>query len=96
MEERTESRYRTGNGVCDAFRFVCEASFAIWPRDVADKIGEFEKNLWGGVRWFADKNIDWIDAALKGGDRLREEWQRRGPQQSPPQPHVTDEQPGTV
>ena len=92
MNEKTESRYGNGNGVCDALRFVCDASFAIWPRDVAYKIGEFEKNLWGGVRWFAEKNIGWIDEALTGGDRLREEWQRRAPQQ----PHVTDEPPGTV
>ena len=93
MNEKTESRYGTGNGVCDALRFVCDASFAIWPRDVAYKIGEFEKNLWGGVRWFAEKNIGWIDEALRGGDRLREEWQRRSGAE---QPHVTQEPPGTV
>ncbi len=91
MNDNTQSRYH-GGGVCDAVRFVCDASFAIFPRDVAYKIGEFEKNLWGSVRWFADKNIGWIDEALKGGDRLREEWQRRGGAQ----PHVTEEPPGTV
>jgi len=91
MDEAKDARQCAGNGVCDALRFLCEATYAVMPRDVAQKVGEFEKNLWGGVRWFAEKNIDWIDEALKGGDRLREEWQRRSGQ-----PHVTDEPPGTV
>jgi len=94
MNEKTYSRACAGD-VCGALRFVCEAGYAVLPRDVARQIGEFEKNLWGGVSWLAGKKIEWIDECLKGGDRLREEWQqRRGPQS--PQPHVTDEQPGTV
>jgi hypothetical protein len=44
---------------------------------VAHQIGEFEKNLWGGVRWLAEKKIEWIDEAVNGGDRLREEWRRQ-------------------
>ncbi|MBA3247183.1 MAG: hypothetical protein H0T63_03760 [Pyrinomonadaceae bacterium] len=92
MNEKTETKYCAGNSVCDGLRFACEALYAVMPRDVAQKVGEFEKNLWGGVRWFADKNIGWIDEALKGGDRLREEWQRR----SGGQPHVTEEPPGTA
>jgi hypothetical protein len=56
---------------------MCDASFAILPRDVAHRLGEFEKNFWGSVRWFADKQVGWIDDSLKGADRLREEWQRR-------------------
>ena len=77
MENREDSRYKTGQTVCDALRFVCDASFAILPRDVAQRLGEFEKNIWGGVRWFADKQVGWIDDCMRGGDRLREEWQRR-------------------
>jgi hypothetical protein len=77
MENRGDSRYNTGNTVCDAFRFICDASFAILPRDIAHQLGEFEKNLWGGVRWFADKQVGWIDDCVRGGDRLREEWCRR-------------------
>ena len=77
MSNTTDPRYNTGDSLRDVFRFLCDASFAVWPKDVAHSIGEFEKNLWGGVRWFADKNIEWIDEALSGGDRLRAEWQRR-------------------
>lgn len=76
MTNMNDSRYNTGNTVCDALRFLCDASFAVLPRDVARQIGEFEKNLWGGVRRFAEKNIGWIDESLAAGDRLREEWRR--------------------
>ena len=72
-----DPRYNTGDSLRDAFRFLADASFAIFPRDTAYKLGEFEKNFWGGVRWAAERSIECIDEALAGGDRLREEWQRR-------------------
>ena len=72
-----DPRYNTGDSLRDAFRFLADASFAIFPRDTAHKLGEFEKNFWGGVRWCAERSIEYIDEALAGGDRLREEWQRR-------------------
>ena len=75
--DNNDPRYKTGNPVCDALRFLCDASFAVLPRDAANKLGEFEKNFWGGVRWFADKNVSWVDESLAAGERLREEWNRR-------------------
>ena len=75
--DNNDPRYKTGNPVCDALRFLCDASFAVLPRDAAHKLGEFEKNFWGGVRWFADKNMGWVDESLAAGDRLREEWNSR-------------------
>jgi hypothetical protein len=72
-----DPRYNTGDCLRDAFRFLADASFAIFPRDAAYKLGEFEKNFWGGVRWCAERSIERIDEALAGGDRLREEWRRR-------------------
>ena len=77
MADTNDPRYKTGNPVCDAFRFLCDASFAVLPRDAAHQLGEFEKNFWGSVRWFAEKNIGWIDESLDAADRLREEWRRR-------------------
>lgn len=77
MEHQKDSRYDTGNAFYDALRLMCDVSFAVLPRDVAHRLGEFEKNVWGGVRWFADKQVGWIDDCLTGGDRLRAEWQRR-------------------
>lgn len=72
-----DPRYNTGDCLRDTFRFLADASFAVFPRDTAYKLGEFEKNFWGGVRWAAERSIECIDEALAGGDRLREEWQRR-------------------
>jgi hypothetical protein len=77
MNGTSDPRYNTGDCLRDAFRFIADASFAVFPRDTAYKIGEFEKNFWGGVRWLADRASDCVDDALAGGDRLRSEWQRK-------------------
>jgi hypothetical protein len=82
MNGTNDPRYNTGDSLKDVWNFLCDAKFAIFPTDVAHRLGEFEKNVWGGVRWFAEKNLEWIDDALAGGDRLREEWQRR--RETPP------------
>ena len=85
MIDTNDSRYKTGNPVCDAMRFLCDASFAVLPRDAAHHLGEFEKNFWGGLRWFAEKSVTRIDESLAAADRLREEWRRRNA------PTITDE-----
>lgn len=79
-----DSRYKTGNPVCDALRFLCDAKYAVLPRDVAERLGEFEKNIFGGLRWFAEKNIEWIDESLLAAERLRAEWRRRNATPPPP------------
>jgi hypothetical protein len=84
MNGTNDSRYHSGNPVCDALRFLCDASFAILPRDAAHKLGELEKNAWGSLRWFAEKNIGWVDESLAAADRLREEWNRRAAAPPPP------------
>ncbi len=76
MADTNDSRYKTGNPICDAVRFLCDASFAVLPPDAARQLGEFEKNFWGGVRWFAEKNIGWVDESLAAADRLRDRWRR--------------------
>jgi hypothetical protein len=76
MQDAKESTYCTGSAVCDALRYLGDASYAMFPEDVAHKLGELKKNFWSGVRWLVDKEIEWIDARVAGGDRLREEWRR--------------------
>ena len=85
MADTNDSRYKTGNPLCDAVRFLCDASFAVLPPDAARQLGELEKNFWGGVRWFADRNVTWVDESLAAADRLRERW-RREPSRTPPAP----------
>jgi hypothetical protein len=84
MQDTNQTRYETGHPICDAWRFLCDASYAVLPRDAAHQLGEFEKNLWGGLRWCAERGIRRIDESLAAADRLREEW-RRGCQ-TPPAP----------
>jgi len=76
MQETKEStNYCAGGGnVCDVLRYLCDASYAVLPKDVAHQLGELKKNFLGGVRWVIEKDIEWIDARIAGGDRLREEW----------------------
>jgi hypothetical protein len=74
IEERNGSPYCTGNPVCDALRFIGDASYAVLPEDVAHRVGEMKKNILGGLRWLVDKKIEWVEARVAGGDRLREEW----------------------
>ena len=87
MDNTNQTSPRPFAALCDALRFLGEASFAVLPRDVAHRVGEFEQNVWGAIGWFADKKIGWIEEALAGGDRLREEWQRR----RAAQPHATEQ-----
>ncbi len=94
MTDTNDPRYKTGNPLCDALRFVCDASFAVLPPDAARQLGEFEKNLWGGLRWFAEKNIRWIDESLDAADRLRAEWQCR--RDTPPPPPAPDSDPVVI
>jgi hypothetical protein len=76
MADTHDPRYNSGNPVCDAARFLSDATFAVLPADAARQLGEFEKNFWGGVRWLAEKKIEWINDSLAAADRLRERWRR--------------------
>ncbi len=83
MEEATETAHCAVNAVCDALRYVGDASYAILPRDVAHGLGDLKKALWSSVRSAIDWEISWIDERVAGGDRLREEWQRSCGQETP-------------
>jgi hypothetical protein len=76
QDTKEASSYCTGNAVCDALRYLGDASYAVLPEDVAHRLGELKKNLLGSVCWLVEKQIEWVDARVAGGDRLREEWRR--------------------
>ena len=40
-------------------------------------LGDLKKTFLGGVRSAVEKEIEWIDERVAGGDRMREEWERR-------------------
>jgi hypothetical protein len=77
MPEINESPDSPFNVVKDALRYLGDASYAILPEDVAHRLAELKKSFFGGVRCLIDKELEWIDERVTGGDRLREEWHRR-------------------
>lgn len=76
MSESRESVDNAWNAVCDALRYLGDASYAILPPNVAHELGDFKKKFLSNVRSLIEKDIEWIDARVAGGDRLREEWKR--------------------
>jgi hypothetical protein len=77
MPETNESPYSAVNAIKDGLRYLGDASYAILPEDIAHRLAELKKNFLGGVRCLVDKELEWIDERVAGGDRLREEWHRR-------------------
>jgi hypothetical protein len=77
MQSTNESSNSTVDAIKDALRYLGDASYAILPEDVAHRLADLKKNLVGGLRCALDKELEWIDARVAGGDRLREEWRER-------------------
>ena len=74
MDEEKDPINSAYNAICDAARYLGDASYAVLPRDMAHSLGEFKKSFLNNVRYLVDKDIEWVDARVAGGDRLREEW----------------------
>ena len=65
------------NELCDAFRYLGDASYAILPEDIAHNLGDLKKSFLTTIRSLIDKDIDWVEARVSGGDRLRQEWKQK-------------------
>ena len=80
MQETTESGHNSEcnvvNELCDAFRYIGDVSYAILPKDVAHNLGDLKKSFLTTIRTLIDKDIEWVEARVAGGDRVREEWQQ--------------------
>jgi hypothetical protein len=77
MPNTDKSSNSTVDAIKDAIRYLGDASYAILPEDIAHRLAELKKNLLGGVRSVVDKELEWIDERVAGGDRLRQEWRER-------------------
>ena len=77
----SESQYDCGsnivNELSDALRYIGDVSYAILPRDLAHNLGDLKKSFLTNIRSLIDKDIEWVDARVAGGDKVREEWQQR-------------------
>ncbi len=76
MSEPRETVDNACNAVYDALRYLGDVSYAILPPNVAHELGDLNKKFLSNVRSLIEKDIEWIDARVAGGDRLREEWKR--------------------
>lgn len=62
--------------ICNALRYLGDVSYAILPADVAHSIGDLKKSVLNCMRSGIDREIEWIDERVAGGDRLREKWRQ--------------------
>lgn len=76
-----ESQSDCGNNIvnelCDAFRYIGDVSYAILPKELAHNVGDLKKSFLTTIRSLIDKDIEWVEARVAGGDRVREEWQQK-------------------
>ena len=78
MEEtKTDSERPVVQELYDAVRFLGDASYAILPKDVAHNLADLKKSFLKSIRTLIDKDIEWVEARVEGGDRVREEWQQK-------------------
>lgn len=76
MSENRDAINNAADAICDALRYLGDASYAILPENVAHDLAALKKSFLSNVRSLIDKDIEWVDARVAGGDRLREEWKR--------------------
>ena len=76
MSEPRETVDNACNAVYDALRYLGDASYAILPPNLAHELADLNKKFLTNVRSLIEKDIEWINARVEGGDRLREEWKR--------------------
>ena len=84
MQETTESQSQWEecgtsfvNELSDALRYVGDVSYAILPKELAHNLGDLKKSFLSTIRSLIDKDIEWVDARVAGGDRVREEWRQK-------------------
>ena len=76
MDEARDPLGSAANEICAAFRYLGDVSYAILPHKAAHDLGDLKKRILSEVRECIDKDIEWIDARVAGGDRLREQWRQ--------------------
>ena len=65
------------NELANALRYIGDVSYAILPKEIAHNLGDLKKSFLNTVRSLVDKDIEWVEARVEGGDRLRQEWREK-------------------
>ena len=74
MEGTRDPIKDVAGAVCDGLRQIGDFSYAVLPRDMAHALGDFKRAFWSQVKDAIDWEIEWTEARVAAGDRLREEW----------------------
>jgi hypothetical protein len=77
MEDARNRINDAAEAVCDGLRQIGDFSYAILPRDIAHALGDFKRAFLSQVKEAIDWEINWIDARVAGGDKLRDEWREK-------------------
>jgi len=74
MEGTRDPIHNVTEAVCDGLRQIGDFTYAMLPRDIAHALGDFKRAFWSEVKEAIDWEIEWTEARVAGGDRLRDEW----------------------
>lgn len=85
MQDTQESIHCAADAIRDGLRQIGDISYAILPKDIAHALADLKKSLLTGVRNVIDCDLAWIDDRVVGGDKLRQEWQEKCKQHTPPE-----------
>ena len=83
MQETAESESQAEcgkdivNELSDALRYIGDVSYAILPKELAHNLGDLKKSFLTTIRSLIDKDIEWVEARVAGGDKVREEWRQK-------------------
>lgn len=77
MSEVKDTCQTVIDDLSEAVRYLGDASYAILPKDVAHNLGDLKKSFLKTIRTLIDKDIEWVEARVEGGDRVREEWRQK-------------------
>jgi hypothetical protein len=82
MEDARDPIRNVAEAVCDGLRQIGDITYAVLPRDIAHALGDFKKAFLAQVRQAIDWEIEWNEARVAGGDKLRDEWREKCRQNS--------------
>jgi len=75
-----DARRRINNAaeaVCEGLKDIGDFSYAIFPKDIAHALGNIKTAFLSELRRVIDWEIDWTEARVEGGDKMRDEWREK-------------------
>ena len=77
MQEGRNAVCDVTGAICDGLRQIGDASYAIFPKDIAHSFASFQKAVLTQLTTCLQWEMEWIDDRVAGGDKLREEWRAK-------------------